>query len=93
MDENKPKRIVYKKNLTVNKQERFCLHCGADISHRSKGVQFCCSNCKALYKIMQELKENDKPKKPRLVTKPEFHNDAASVYYPKEQKTQVKGSD
>lgn len=44
--------------LVVNKAKnisgRTCKWCGIDISHRSKGVEFCCPNCKALYKEKQE---------------------------------------
>lgn len=66
---------------TVNKKERFCLQCGSNISHRSSKVQFCCSHCKAVYKVLNKLDaEVAIPEEPKKVATEDI-DDAASVYY------------
>ena len=72
---------IFVKQQTKKKQDRHCLHCGADISHRSKGVLFCCPACKAYYKDKQKIDAAAPPELPKIQYSKEFFEDAASVYY------------
>ena len=84
------KKIILKKQDTKAKDStekrkysngRVCLNCGINIDHRSPKVQFCCPSCKAIYKERMKYEAMDKPKLKTKTTE-QFHNDAASVYYP-----------
>lgn len=86
------KKIILKKQEPAPKDStkkrkysngRVCLNCGINIDHRSPNVKFCCPSCKAIYKERMKFEEKDKPKL-KIKTTKEFHEDAASVYYPQE---------
>ena len=84
------KKIIIKKvedTKTIKKYSkgRTCLNCGINIDHRTPKVQFCCPNCKAIYKEREKYKANELPQMPKTKTTEDFHNDAASVYYPEER--------
>ena len=92
------KKIILKKQDTKAKDStekrkysngRVCLNCGINIDHRSPKVQFCCPSCKAIYKERMKYEAMDKPKLKTKTTK-EFHEDAASVYYPHESQSRLK---
>lgn len=86
------KKVIIKKQEPAPKDStkkrkysngRVCLNCGINIDHRSLNVKFCCPSCKAIYKERMKYEAMDKPKLKTKTTK-EFHEDAASVYYPQE---------
>lgn len=73
------KQILIRKQDS-KKKDRYCLWCGTNISHRSKDVQFCCPNCKALYKDMQKMKDSEPPEKPKQKLTKDFFDNPYSAY-------------
>lgn len=69
------KKIYIKKEQKTEtkrytKEERYCLFCGINISHRTKDVKFCCPACKAQYKQNHEYVKDAKPEMPKLKLPP-----------------------